>query len=527
MGISLIGLIAFQWQWIDTAIKTNDDKFRQDVMESLSTVVQKIERQEAVRVINQQMLRSQSYNSYPQPSGSLNLFYEFTGNMDSIESIDFTLEVDSYGQVRYSAEANSSARKASAPLSPSESPLQLVKDTLQLLKKEQSNLEKNAQFQENAGKEEMMRQTLEKVNNKSQLLVTALEELMYNRPLDFRLPEGVLDSMLRQELKQRGVDIDFEYGIWQPRPLTWLAGNTEGRQKQIIESSFAVSLFPNDIYGVPRRLSVVFPNQDRFLSSKLWVNMLSSGVLLIIIVVSFGYSIYTIFRQKKLSEMKNDFINNMTHEFKTPIATIGLAVEALQDPALASVPLMHQRYLQMIGDENQRLGNQVEKVLQMAIVEREELKLELRESDMHEVIREAVSKISLQLESKGGELNLVLDAESANCQIDPTQMIHVLLNLLDNAIKYSEDAPKIIIRTLNSESKLTVSIKDHGIGMSKEAQQNIFQSFYRVSTGNLHDVKGFGLGLSFVKNILEEHQGTISVDSELGSGTKFTFTLPT
>ena len=519
MGFSIIALIAFQWQWITTAVKTNEDQFRKSVMESMISVANKLERREMIQMVNRQMMQAAGHpiaGGFSSQQSSLNFFYEEWDTTTSQMGYDITVEIDPTGQIKY--QVHDLAKTPGMNQNPGE---QIVREDSSLLsnKKALSSPPKSDQ-------DTMIRETLERMNNKSKLLVSMLEELMYSQPFYLRLPTELIDSLLSAELLERGIKLPYEFGVWETNPITWLAGETNNHQRDIVQSEFAVSLFPNDFYGSTQRLSVIFPTKDRFLASKLYFNMASSVILLLIILFSFGYSIYTIFRQKKLSIVKTDFINNMTHEFKTPIATIGLAVEALQDQTLAQLPNIRERYIGMIGEENRRLGHQVEKVLQMAVIERKELKLKLEITDIHELIQQAVDKISLQLEKRSGKVQLALNAEQSTAKVDPIQMMHVLLNLLDNAIKYSEDAPNILIRTQVHKDKMIVSVKDHGIGMTRDAQRNIFQSFYRVTTGNLHDIKGFGLGLAFVKSIIEEHKGTIDVDSELGAGTKFTFTIP-
>jgi two-component system phosphate regulon sensor histidine kinase PhoR len=541
MSIALIALIAFQWQWITTAVETNEDRFHKDVMDAMSNVVNELERREVLQVINRQMMRSKAMQNtfqgstqiYPnRQEEAVSFYYQWTDSSSTQDHMNVTIAMDPKGNIVY--ESNKEAQLTVERTGPNgnvvyrsdpKDGIRVLEDTVAELKE---SLERLAQIEAGhfANQNQLIQQTLRKMNSKSQLLVSVLEEMMYSRPLEFRVSADVLDSLLDIEFKEKGIKTSFEFGVWRPNPMVWFAGHTQNREKAIIRSEYVVNLFPNDIYNQAEKLSVIFPNKERYLSRKIWINMASSGVLLLVIILSFGYSIYTILRQKKLSEMKNDFINNMTHEFKTPIATIGLAVEALQDQALAQVPNIRERYIGVIGDENKRLGHQVEKVLQMAIVDRKELKLCFEKADINEVIHRAVAKISLQLESRKGEIQLALDADPSTCDMDTTQMMHVILNLLDNAIKYSEDAPKILVRTLLERDVLKVSVKDHGIGMTREAQKNIFQSFYRVSTGNLHDVKGFGLGLAFVKNIVDEHHGNIEVESEPGKGTKIILTIP-
>ncbi len=254
--------------------------------------------------------------------------------------------------------------------------------------------------------------------------------------------------------------------------------------------------------------------------------MVSSGVLILVIVLCFGYSIRTILRQKKLSLMKNDFINNMTHEFKTPIATVSLATEALQDKSVSQSSDMHTRYVKMIRDENQRLGSQVERVLQIAAIDKRDFNLNIEELDLHKLIRSLVENMQIQVESRGGRITSVLNAATCAVKGDETHISNCIMNLLDNANKYSPEAPNIIVRTESTYNSITITVQDHGMGMSRETQKHVFEKFYRLPTGNRHDVKGFGLGLSYVKKMVEAHHGTVAVDSTPGKGSKFTINLP-
>jgi two-component system phosphate regulon sensor histidine kinase PhoR len=233
-------------------------------------------------------------------------------------------------------------------------------------------------------------------------------------------------------------------------------------------------------------------------------------------------------RQKKLADIKNDFINNMTHEFKTPISTISLAVEVMKDNEVKKDSSKMSRYLNIIQDENRRLGTQVEKVLQMALLDKGEVKLRLGEVDVHETIEQVLTNLSVQIEQKNGIVNLELEAENPAIEADEVHLTNIIYNLLDNANKYSPENPVITIRTENAGNALKISILDKGIGMTKEQITRIFERFYRVPTGNLHDVKGFGLGLSYVKKMVESHNGQIFVESKLGEGSKFEiiFTTP-
>lgn len=224
--------------------------------------------------------------------------------------------------------------------------------------------------------------------------------------------------------------------------------------------------------------------------------------------------------------MKNDFINNMTHEFKTPIATISLASDSINNPSIISNPDKVQRFTKIIRQENSRMLGQVEKVLQIAQLEKKDLQLNFTEINIHSLLQDIAENVNLQIKSKGGQLKLNLEAADAVIEGDMTHISNILYNLMDNANKYTPESPHISVHTRNVSNGIEISIEDNGIGISRENQKYIFEKFYRVSTGNLHDVKGFGLGLSYVKVMVDAHQGTIQVKSALGKGSTFILYFP-
>ena len=294
----------------------------------------------------------------------------------------------------------------------------------------------------------------------------------------------------------------------------------------IRNSSLSANLFPMDLQQKDYELSIHFPKQRNYLMRQALVPLTSSGILMLVIIGCFAYAIMVILRQKKLSEIKNDFINNMTHEFKTPIATVSLATEALQDDDLKQNANLVDRYVQVIKDENRRLGMQVEKVLQIATLDKKDVKLKFEQTDVHDIIQKALGNIRIMVENREGHISSQLLAGNPVLEADKVHLTNLIYNLLDNANKYSPDAPEIHIRTENISTGVIIKITDQGIGMTKEAAEKIFDKFYRVSTGNVHDVKGFGLGLAYVKSVIDMHQGTISVKSELGKGSTFKVYLP-
>jgi len=269
-----------------------------------------------------------------------------------------------------------------------------------------------------------------------------------------------------------------------------------------------------------------FPNERGFLMGQMSDLLVISVSLLLIIIFSFTYTVMTIYRQKRISQMKNDFINNMTHEFKTPISTISLACQALKDQDVAKSEAIYDTYIGVIGEENNRLGAMAEKILQSAVLEKSQLELNKEWLDIHEVITDVVNKIGIQVQIKDGKITTDFKAEPSQIHADRVHITNVFSNLLDNANKYTPQKPKIKVSTENVKTGIMISIEDNGIGISKKNQNKIFDKLYRVPMGDLHDFKGFGLGLSYVKAIVEYHKGSVRLESELKKGTKFDVFLP-
>ena len=337
------------------------------------------------------------------------------------------------------------------------------------------------------------------------------------RELAERVDREFLEKKLRTEFQNADLKGDIEYGIYDNinnefiirngRRLSEMGSDT-ARHLDLLHSSYRVSLYDNE-NSVPGYLLAYSPRKDSVIFNTILNNLLASLLFIAIILACFVYTIYVILFQKKLSEMKTDFINNMTHEFKTPIATISLATDSIQSPKVLNDPDKVKRFTRIIKQENKRMNDQVEKVLQMAKLDKNKLNLNLTEVDLNDVVIEAGEYIRLQVEPRGGTVEVYPEADPSAVEGDMTHLASLVNNLLDNANKYSPEAPKIIVRTRNVPTGVEVTIQDHGLGMSREARKNIFDRFYRVHTGDRHDVKGFGLGLSYVKTITEVHGGSI------------------
>ena len=337
-------------------------------------------------------------------------------------------------------------------------------------------------------------------------------------------PLQTLNRIISKHLTGGGIDIDYEYAVLSEN--LEIAFHTDNYTQNEESDYFVTSLFPQDIFSRSGYLSMYFPRKTSFLFRSLGFMGISSMILTLVIVLSFSITIYIIFRQKRLSEIKNDFISNMTHELKTPISTISLASQMLNDSSIPDKSKNLTNIARIITDENRRLGYQVEKVLQMAIFDRGRIKLKKKNTDINELVHQVVTNFALQVTNKNGLVTEKYDAENANVEVDPVHFTNLISNLVDNAIKYSRDEPQVGIMTFNKNGKLYIRIRDNGIGIKKEDQRRIFEKFYRVPTGNIHNVKGFGLGLSYVKKIVEEHNGSIHLKSEVNKGSEFEISIP-
>ena len=367
------------------------------------------------------------------------------------------------------------------------------------------------------------------LDNKFRNKTVFIEKTIDNRirieqPIEKRITQEVLDTIIRGELLKKGISTKYEYRVCNEQDSTIY--RSKQYRKNVTGVLLRSQLFPKDFFSRRYFLNLYFPNQKTYIVSSIGLMAVSTFLLTVIIVFCFSATIFIIFRQKRLSEIKNDFVSNMTHELKTPISTISLAAQMLNDKSIAVEKKNGVNLGGVIADESKRLGHQVEKVLQMAIFEKTKLKLKLKEVDLHQIINKVVSNFSIQIDNAGGIIQTELEAADAICIADEVHVTNVVTNLLDNALKYRNGHPVIILSTKTATNGIVIAVKDNGIGISKDNLKRIFDQFYRVPTGNVHNVKGFGLGLSYVKKISEAHGGKIWVDSTLGEGSIFSIYLP-
>lgn len=489
MGVSLLSLLALQMNYIDGMLEKRKQHFEESVSRSLYQVAHKLEVDEVTRYLEQ--------------------------GAEAMEGI-----ATAYDTVVVATDSSFIKRthKVTAKDGSVYSTLETTANT---------NVS-DKYFTKNKGNGNSRTQSLKRIMEgkyayEKKLLDEVIYSLLYtasDRPLTERINFKDLDQNLRSELANNGVDIPYHFRV--------LSGN--GREvyrcpdyeSEGEKECYSESLFKNDPVQKMAVLKVHFPDQGKVIASSVMF-FLPSVAFTVILLITFVVTLVLTFRQKKLAEVKNDFINNMTHEFKTPISSISLAAQMLKDDSVKKSPQMLSRLYTTIYDETKRLRFQVEKVLQLSMYEHGTTALKMREINANELISGVIHTFALKVEKNGGKIISDLVAKSPVVCVDEMHFTNVIFNLMDNAVKYKRGDVDLELKvsTWNEGKKLCISIQDNGIGIKKDDLKKIFDKFYRVHTGNLHDVKGFGLGLAYVNKIITDHKGSIHAESELGIGTKF------
>lgn len=494
MGVAVIGLLLVQAFWIDNAFKLKEKHFNQVVHEALAQTVFDVQRDETVNYVFSEFAPEQFDTTFVTP----------------VEQFDFDtvirFEIDTGNGGYFSQDLKISHNTVDGQVETSIS----VSSNAGLKAEEEVSEEQSI---------------LNKIANRRNLVDQVISRMFtYTPELEERISPEIISHALSRTLTGRGIELDFEYAVtkWNRE----IAFKSEGFDEHNHEKFYQLRLFPDDFYDHSNFLSVYFPARRNYIMQSIGFMGISSSILTLVLIVAFGLTLYVIFRQKRLSEMKSDFVNNMTHELKTPISTISLASQMLNDNSIPFEKKNLGRISSIITEESTRLGFQVERVLQMAKFDQGDLKMQFKEVHLHEIIESVISNFALQIENKQGMLIPSMHADNDCFLGDSVHLTNVVSNLLDNAVKYTNEKPEIFIETRNQGSQLVLAVRDNGIGISKNHQKRIFDKFYRVSTGNVHNVKGFGLGLSYVKKIVAEHKGNLQVESEPGIGTTFTLIFP-
>jgi two-component system phosphate regulon sensor histidine kinase PhoR len=512
MSLSLIGIILVQVYWFNTSFKNNEEQFKFHVTQVIDNVANKLQKQEAYSFYNQYNQYKDSTGKVPQKDDLLEFYYvqknprtnKTIVYSNSIIAEDYNVP-STFFDKKFSSERfkNFNSKRVTEVYNnhiiDKTNLQQSLTPDVKIEKSGNLNILDNAQFE------------------------IFFKDIASAMPLQERVSVPALQKLIKKELVEHGVKTKFEFGIYNNGLATKIKSNDFKYDK---EATYSIPVFADNEGNEKYKLLVTFPYKKKFLLSELVSITVLSIIFTLIIIVAYTSALNQLIRQRQISEIKTDFINNMTHEFKTPIATINLALDAIKNPKIIDDKEKVFKYLQMIRDENKRMHAQVENVLRISKLEKKELDIEKESSNVEEVIMDAIEHVNLILEDRKGMITTHLDAARTTVLMNDVHFTNVIVNVLENAIKYSVDVPSIDLYTENIKDIILIKVQDKGLGMSKIAQKRVFEKFYREHTGNIHNVKGHGLGLAYVKRIVEDHNGQVYVESEKGKGSTFIIKLP-
>jgi two-component system phosphate regulon sensor histidine kinase PhoR len=512
MSLSLIGIILVQVYWFDKSFENNEEQFKFHVKQVLGNVAEKLQKNEAYTYYEQYSNVIDSTGKLPDKSDFLEFGY-FQRDSRTNETIVYSNSIvaEDYGinssffdkKMDSIREIKNFTSKRTTEIYNDDIDNPSIKQTqspdIKIQKEGKSDLLDNAQFE------------------------IYLRDIAALRPIQERVSNEILQKLLSEELKEYGVKTLFEYNVYSNGLATKVKSERFRYDKA---STYSIPIFIDADGNNKYQLLITCPQKKKFLFSELIGICILSIVFTLIIIIAYSSALNQLIKQRQISEIKTDFINNMTHEFKTPIATINLALDAIKNPKVIDDKEKIFRYLQMIRDENKRMHAQVENVLRISKLEKRELEINKDSNDIHSIIDDAIDHVNLIIDDRGGLITKHFEATRTTVLLNDVHFTNVFVNILDNAIKYSPENPVIDIYTENVKEFVIVKIKDQGAGMTKAAQKRIFEKFYREHTGDLHNVKGHGLGLAYVKRILDDHNCQIFVESEKGKGSTFIIKVP-
>lgn len=513
MSLSLIGIIFVQVYWIRTSVNDKEEQFSRTVTDILDKVASRVEKREmkdysdrlASWVDSVGQPKTTQFRNFLFVDRDLNsdeiLFYSH-GILEEDYNITSTFFDNLGGEEDTTTIKNFTSKRTKAVF------------------KEEFGLD---------GKSYSLTpmQKAEKIGGLSSIDKAVWEDVFMesakSSPIHKRVSKQELELMLGQELANRNIDIDYEYGVYSQGYPT----KVKSKKFKFSESKmYKAPIFKDAEGNSSFSLLLTFPTMKKFLFQSIMSMALLSLIFTLVIMVAYSSAIYQLIKQKQISEIKTDFINNMTHEFKTPIATINLAVEAIRNPKSIEDKDKVLRYLGMIKDENKRMHAQVENVLRISKLEKNQLDIRKDRVDVHDIIVDAIAHVELIVDDRGGYVNSHCDAERSEILANDVHFTNVIVNILDNGVKYSTEPPKIDVFTEVVKNSIIIKVQDQGAGMSKAVLKRVFEKFYREHTGDIHNVKGHGLGLAYVKRIIEDHQGEVYAESEKGKGSTFYIKLP-
>lgn len=525
MTLSLVGIVLVQLFWIKNAIEIKEEQFDQSVNEALNEVVERLKVDEDVFYVANQIWTDEDGHELKYVAYSDSAQNEFI--LEGSESNSYiyvsdnesgTIQVNGHGSAKISVESFEDEGVRLETI--------IKLDSL----KDEVHAEQYyfiSQFKDSV--DVIVKKRIKEISSGTEDLKDVIDQMVVEiknieEPFADRIDPDQINQRLSESLNDKGIDLPFEFAVYNPDKDTVLS--IHSKNFDINNDPYQTRLSPDNVISRPELLMLSFTGKRGHIFRSLATLLSGSLLFTFIIILTFFLTLRIIFRQKKLANIKSDFINNMTHEFKTPIATISLAVDSINNPKVIDNPEKVRYFTDIIEDENSRMNTRVENVLQMSLIDKSDFDFYMEEIDVHEIIRKAAKNIELQVKKKEGKIELKLEAQDSILKSDQAHLLNVITNLLDNAIKYSEEKPEIIIATINKNNDFIISVSDNGIGMSKEEIRKIFDRFFRVSKGDIHNVKGFGLGLSYVKAIVLAMGGKIDVKSEPVKGTTMFLRFP-
>lgn len=498
LSLAMAGLIVVQINWVRNALELNERQFIQLVNTTLSDISNELNRYYTAAGIENFILENENIENN-------NILGQV---MDDLE--EASISIDDNPEISGSKNQSQVA--------------QIINDSIVLIRDQDDEII-DTMYLKQYYDLEIKRKAVENYREQKLILAAAIKKMLIEDvAFEDRVDQAALKKVLDANFTNRGVHLKYEFAVI--RDNNKEIYKSEQFKKITEYYYFRSPLMSSGLQEKTTYLYIYFPGQQEVMSGSLGFLGISSLALSIVMILLFSFALYVIYRQKKLSDIKNDFVNNMTHELKTPISTISLASQMLNDKSIPLEKKNTGNISKIIQTESKRLGYQVERVLQMAVLDQGHLVVKKEKIALSNVVVNVVNNFKLQIEDKQGSIDLIDESLSDLILGDKVHLTNVITNLIDNAVKYSMDSPIIRIKLYNAGDWLVLSVRDNGIGISKENQKKVFEKFYRVSTGNLHDVKGFGLGLSYVKLIVEEHEGTIKLTSEFNKGTQFDVKFP-
>ncbi|MES2747473.1 MAG: HAMP domain-containing sensor histidine kinase [Bacteroidota bacterium] len=512
MSLSLIGIILVQVYWFNKSQENSEEQFQFHVKLVLSKVAQQLQKNEEYTFYDKYQKVKDSIGKDPEKEDLIEYRY-YQRNVKTNETIIYSNSILAEDQDIFSTfiDKNSDSVKLKS-----------------FTAKRKTEIYNNSTIENAKIQNKLVPDiTIEKIGSLKILEKVGFEiqykDIVSNYPIQDRVSIPQLQKLLLNELKANGINTPFEFNIYSNGLATKIKSEHFKYNKY---ETYSVPIFIDNEGNNKFQLLTTFPQKTKFLFKEIVGITLLSIIFTLIIIIAYANALNQLFRQRQISEIKTDFINNMTHEFKTPIATINLALDAIKNPKVIDDKDKVYKYLQMIRDENKRMHAQVENVLRISKLEKKELEINKEQNNIHDIIDEAVEHVGLIIDDREGKITTHLNANRTSVLLNDVHFTNVFVNILDNAIKYSPNPPVIDILTENINEFILIKIKDQGAGMSKVAQKRIFEKFYREHTGDIHNVKGHGLGLAYVKRIIEDHNGQIFVESEKGKGSTFTIKLP-